>query len=169
MWNMTYLPIIALGFFGGAYGLLIALAWKDLRSYVLPNVMNAALAICFVGFHASLGWQLFNPLEMILGAVAGAGLLLLVRYVAWRLTGKIALGMGDVKLMGAAGLGLGLQGILLAISLGAFIGLLHGLLLAILQGKKEAKSVAQINVPAGLGFAVAIGLVFWRQVGLSWF
>ena len=150
--------------------LLFALAYRDLKEYILPDVLNAALAISFVIFHISTHWQLLAPVDTFLGGVAGGSLLLLIRVVANKFYKPDSVGLGDVKLMTAAGFGLGHPDVFLALSLGAFFGLLHGLCMAA-SGKRENEngaSFAQVNVPAGLGFVLGIAVVMLYRFGFGW-
>ena len=149
--------------------LLAALAFRDMKDYILPNKMNAALALSFFAFHISINWQIISPTDSLSGVMAGAGLLLFIRFFANRFYKEDALGLGDVKLMAAGGIGLGFPNILLAMSLGALLGLCHGLYLAI-RHKKSGQKVCfeKINVPAGLGLALGIAIVMATQFGFSW-
>jgi leader peptidase (prepilin peptidase)/N-methyltransferase len=118
------------------FALLAALAYRDIKEYILPDYLNAALAVSFIILHIITHWQFITPLQAVEGCVAGGGLLLLIRTIANRFYHEDALGLGDVKLMAAAGLGLGYPAIFMALSLGAFAGLLHGLGLAFLEKQK---------------------------------
>lgn len=151
--------------------LLAALAWRDIQEYILPNELNAALGITFMTFHIVTGWQIITPIEAFLGAVAGGGLLLVIRAAANRFYQEDALGLGDVKLMAAAGLGLGFPNIFLALSAGAFAGVFHGALMALWLEKKtgEKQNLGLVNVPAGLGLCVGIAIVMVTQFGFGWF
>lgn len=152
------------------FALLAALAWRDLHDYILPNALNAALALSFAAFHIATGWTLMTPAQALLGALAGGGFLLVFYFAATLFYKKDAIGLGDVKLMAAGGVGLGFPHIILAISIGAFIGLCHGLLIGYFQKKKSgvSPSLAQINVPAGLGLAAGIAIVMLLQFGFVW-
>ena len=152
----SYIAIIAL---------LGALAYRDHKEYILPDKLNAALALSFAGFHIAQHWMWFSPALSLLGAGAGGGFLLLIRAAANRFYKDDALGLGDVKLMAAAGIGLGYPGIFLALSLGAFFGLLHGLGIAYFY---KIKKVGEVNVPAGVGLCLGILLVMFWQFGISW-
>lgn len=150
--------------------LLTALAWRDLQEYILPNKMNAALALTFGAFHISTGWQIVTPQEAVLGALAGGGMLLAIGLAADHFYKKDSLGMGDVKLMAAAGIGLGFPDIMLAMSAGAFAAMLHGCVMAIAQERRTGEKVnlGEINVPAGLGLAAGVAIVMVTQFGFSW-
>jgi leader peptidase (prepilin peptidase)/N-methyltransferase len=147
------------------FALLAALAYRDVKEYILPDSLNAALALSFIIFHIITHWQFITPLGAAEGGVAGGGLLLLIRAIANRYYHEDALGLGDVKLMAAAGLGLGFPNIFMALSLGAFAGLLHGLCMGLWEKKKNNHKVnwGRVNVPAGLGLTIGIALMMLYQ------
>jgi leader peptidase (prepilin peptidase)/N-methyltransferase len=78
---------------------LVALAWIDLESRLLPDALK--LPLVWVGRVVNLG-DGFTPLPLaVLGAVAGYGFLWII-FHAWRLcTGKDGMGYGDFKLLAA--------------------------------------------------------------------
>lgn len=151
------LTLIALSCVAGACVLLVALSVVDMRVRLLPNEMVLGFAALGILFHFSTLTELLSITEMALGAAIGFGGLYLVRALANRHYGMDALGLGDVKLMGAAGLWLGPDGIALALMIGAMAGLLHGAAAA-MQGALRGNPVAlsQLQIPAGPGFAVGI-------------
>lgn len=150
--------------------LLAALAWRDLKEYILPNKLNLSLAFAFITFHSATHWQIISLQSAIIGAAVGGGMLLGIRYAANRYYKQDSLGLGDVKLMAAAGLGLGFPDILMAMSLGAFAGLLHGGVMACVLKQKTGKwqNFATINVPAGLGLTAGIAIVMVIRFGFGW-
>jgi len=139
--------------------LLAMLAYTDHKSYILPNRYNALLAVFFIIFHGGLNFEFITPINMALACIFTGSLLLAIRHVANKMTGADALGLGDVKLMMAAGLGLGVPHIFLALSLGSIFGLIHGVILrevAIKKNPKKAPRLSQINVPAGVGLCLGV-------------
>lgn len=97
-------------------GYFAALAWAgltDARTRRIPNESVALLALCGLAVHALAACGAPVPLAAhgLLGCVVvAAGLIavLLAFNIAWRARGHTAgMGMGDVKLMGAAALMLG--------------------------------------------------------------
>lgn len=150
--------IIAIASVIGATGLLVALSVIDLKHWILPDELNFALALCGVLFHFTTGYLFFGIGMMVAGAALGAGLLYAIRYFANKYYGQDALGLGDVKLLGAAGFWLGVDGVLQAITFGAVAGLLHGLgyALWIRLRHKQRVSLSGLAIPAGPGFAVGI-------------
>jgi len=159
----------------GAIMTLIALSVIDLRVRLLPDKLVLIFAILGVCFHIVSDWAYFQPEDIILGAAIGFGILYGIRFVANRLYGQDALGLGDVKLLAAAGLWLAVDGVLAAMTLGALFGLLHGLLAAFYTAIKTRRrpNLSRLEVPAGPGFAlgiIAIGIYQFgfHQTGFPW-
>lgn len=140
--------------------LLIILSVIDLRTYLLPNIYVFPFALLGIIFHIFTQFDYLSPLEIAIGGLAGYGLLWLIRYGGNKYYGQDSLGLGDVKLLGAAGFWLGLQGVLFAMTLGAFAGLLHGIGVAIHRKLTTGQpfSITRIMIPAGPGFALGITL-----------
>lgn len=140
-----------------AFIALLWMGWIDLKLWILPNELVALLAIVALPFHYSIDWVYGGFLTFIIGACIGGGSLMAIRAVANRVYGFETMGLGDVKLMAAVGLWLGPQSVLMALSLGAFCGVLHAVILAV----KSKKSLNRMMLPAGPGFiagAVLVGL-----------
>ncbi len=127
----------------------------DLKTRLLPNKYVAGFFLSGIIFHVNTQFQFTLPLDMFLGVLAGSGLLLMVRYIANKAYGKDTLGLGDVKLMGAAGVWLGMDYIFLALSIGAFAGLIHGLI----YGYYKKIKLSTLSIPAGPGFIFGIIIV----------
>lgn len=150
--------------------LLIILSVIDLKVRLLPNIYVLPLALLGVCFHIVTNFAyLTSPHAMILGGLTGFFLLYGLRAAAnWHYQ-QDALGLGDVKLMGAAGLWLGVDGVLFALTLGALAGILHGLGVAtwIHVRNKAPFSLSRLEIPAGPGFALGIILVAgWHYHGV---
>lgn len=97
------------------FSLLSVIAVIDWRTFEIPNGLN--LAIFVIGLVRLLtdptNWRLY-----LIGLVCVSLFFLLL----WLITGGAGVGMGDVKLMGAAGLLIGWKNILLAMFVGCIIG-----------------------------------------------
>lgn len=154
---IEFLPLLCLF---AAIVLLIVLSIIDLKHWILPDELNLALALTGVAFHLLTAYEFLSLGEMAAGAALGAGLLYGIRFFANRHYGRDTLGLGDVKLLGAAGLWLGVEGTLQAITLGAFAGLVHGIIYALVIAKKNKTpyTIRNLTIPAGPGFAVGIAL-----------
>jgi leader peptidase (prepilin peptidase) / N-methyltransferase len=139
--------------------LLVALSVIDLRHYLLPDKLVLPFFIAGIVFHSVTGFYYAAPLDIGLGILTGGGILYLVRLAANYHYKQDSLGLGDVKLLAAAGAWLGPHDILLAIIAGALAGIVHGLALAEIR-KRAGVSVklSTLNLPAGPGFI--IGIVF---------
>ena len=138
-----------------------ALAVIDLHTRLLPNTLVFTFLSLGFAFHVLTLFYFVEPLDLIYGALIGGGILLLIRTIAEKFYGPDALGLGDVKLMAAAGLWLGSYHILPALSIGAFMGLAHGLGIGfwkIKQGEKDFK-FSTLSLPAGPGFIAGIIIV----------
>lgn len=152
---VEFIPLICLV---SALLLLIVLAVIDLRVRLLPNIFVFPLAVLGPVFHFVTDFQIIGFQDMLLGGLVGFGFLFILRAVANVYYKQDALGLGDVKLMGAAGLWLGMEGVLFALTIGAFAGLLHGVVYAlIISARKRVKpNFHRLAIPAGPGFAVGI-------------
>ena len=139
-------------------GLLVVLSIIDLKVGLLPNVYNAGLALCGIIFHGLTRFSLIGIEDVLLGALAGGGLLYFIRFVGNHLYKQDTLGLGDVKLLAAAGIWLGPSGVLSAIFFGAVAGLLHGIAVGTVRfmNTRDIKVLYRLSIPAGPGFAIGI-------------
>lgn len=150
-------------------GLLALLSIIDLRTYLLPNIYVAPFAFLAVIFHITSDFYYLSMTQMFLGGLFGFLLLYAIRAGGNYYFKQESLGLGDVKLMGAGGLWLGVEGILFAMTLGAMAGLLHGVIYAIYLSVKTKKplSLSRLTIPAGPGLAVGIIIIgAWMYKGL---
>ena len=110
----------------------------DLKEQIIPNRLNLLMfeiGLVFVFLH---GFTNINiALNMLLGMFAGGGIFLLITLFGGLIAGKEAMGMGDVKLMGALGLYFGLQNIVVISVLAFLIGAI-GSVIYMLANKKNA-------------------------------
>lgn len=155
------MEILALLCLIGAIGLLILLAIIDFKTYLLPNIYVAPFALLGVLFHFFTNFYYLDLRAMIIGGVVGYAILYAIRAAGNKYYGQDSLGLGDVKLLGASGLWLGLDGVLFAMTLGAMAGLIHGIIVALHKKfkTKEAFSLTRLTIPAGPGFVIGILLV----------
>ena len=141
--------------------LLIVMSIIDLKYMILPDELNLALGLCGVAFHVLTQYQYGDIQSMALGSILGAGLLYGIRFFANRHYERDTLGLGDVKLLAAAGVWLGAEGVLQSITLGALAGLIHGLVYAaiVAHQNKTRFTISNLTIPAGPGFSVGIIIV----------
>lgn len=140
--------------------ILLILSYIDIKEFLLPNELVLGVAVTGLIFHVSTMFIYSSFEDLLLGAFIGGGSLFLVRGVASHFYGEDALGLGDVKLLAAGGLWLGAEHILIAITLGALAGFVHGLGVAIYtQTKSKVKiDINRLSIPAGPGFAAGLFL-----------
>jgi leader peptidase (prepilin peptidase)/N-methyltransferase len=124
MHNFASAPAIAVAelVLGGL--VCVALSRFDLRRRILPNELVLVLAGCGVGFHAATGWLLLSPWDSLSGALSAIVALLLLRALYRAARGASGLGLGDVKLAGAAGVWIGWAEIPWLVALAALLSLL---------------------------------------------
>lgn len=152
------LTIIAILCLLGALVILLILSAIDLKVGLLPNEFVLGLLALGLVFHLSTLYKYLTMTEMALGGFIGAAVLYVIRGLADKFYQEDSLGLGDVKLMGAAGIWLGPYFILIALTAGALAGLVHGLGLAF-YWKIKTKGplhLSSLSLPAGPGFAVGI-------------
>ena len=143
------------------FGLLIKLAWTDHKYYLLPNVYNLSLFLAYLGFHYSTGWLYTTVGSAIGGAVAGGGFLIVLRAAANHVMKTDTIGFGDIKFIIAAGFGLGIPNIFLVLTFGSALGIVHGIILFLIEKRKKNANVdlGHINVPAGVGLCIATAII----------
>ncbi len=124
--------------------LMVALAMLDAEDYWLPNWIT--LPGITVGFLVVIAKSILDTLSpfhdfvygtelkmvteeagyaarnCVLGILAAAGLILLIRWVYWLVRRREGIGLGDAKLMALLAAWLGLPGALLAFALGVLLG-----------------------------------------------
>ena len=80
----------------------------DLKHRIIPNRLNMTLFECGLLFTFIYGIANINILKnMIFGMFTGAGIFLTITLLGGLIAGREAMGLGDVKFMGALGLFLG--------------------------------------------------------------
>ena len=138
----------------------------DLKEQIIPNRLNLLMfeiGLVAVFLHGFININM--ALNMFLGMIAGGGIFMLITLLGGLIAGKEAMGMGDVKLMGAIGLYFGLQSIV-AISVMAFLIGAIGSIIYMIVNRKNAdtyipfgpfivvSSVITIFVPFSIIFTI---------------
>jgi leader peptidase (prepilin peptidase)/N-methyltransferase len=145
-------PAIGCGL-GILAAILVVVFAVDLRTLTIPDlsvVMIASLAL--IGPIRSGAFDLFT------GAAVGAGLLWAVRWAFHRLRRVEALGLGDVKLMGALGALAGPQLVLWIVVAGAVLGIAWAAL-------RRGRTGAEMMIPFGAAAAApAFLLIGWDRL-----
>ena len=117
--------------------MLLSAVVIDWKNQIIPNRLN--LTIFEVGLVFAFMQGAYNinlAMDLLLGAVVGAGIFLIITLLGGMIAGKEAMGFGDVKLMGALGLFFGWRKII-AVSLIAFLlGAIISIILLVSKKKK---------------------------------
>lgn len=155
-------PIYLLAFFG-----LILATFVDLEHMIIPD--RVSLGGMVIGLAVSAAWPPLHDaasvgaatITSLIGLVTGAGSLWLVAVIGRMIFKKDAMGLGDVKLLGAIGAFTGWQGVLFTIMISSLAGSLVGLGF-IVSGKHEWQS----RIPYGPYLALAAAV--WVLWGHGW-
>lgn len=114
-------------------GLLVA-AMTDLTEGIIPNKLCLGLGI--IGLASSFYPFGLEPLDSLLGALVGGGLLLVFALLGRLIFKREAMGGGDLKLLAAAGAFLGWKLVLVAVFIAVVAGAVFGVIYK-LATKKE--------------------------------
>jgi leader peptidase (prepilin peptidase)/N-methyltransferase len=171
------LTAVCFAFFAHRYGLdwaaakycvlaaiLIALAFSDLETLLLPDELTIGGLVLGLGF--ALVVPVHNPVfgfgqlgEALVGAFLCSGLLWFVGWLFEKLRHKEGLGFGDVKMLAMIGAFLGVQGSVFTVILGSVAGSVVGLLYIKLTGK----DAGSYQLPFGTFLAAAALVVAFSQ------
>ncbi len=155
LWAAASLPDAPLIWAGCLLGWsLLGAAVVDSRHLVLPDILVLPLIPAGIMLHAWLvpaAW-----VDHLAGALAGFALFAAIAWIYRGLRRREGLGLGDAKLLAAAGAWVGWIGLPSMILLGALFGLLTALLLR-LAGREVGRATA---FPFGPGLALAFWLVW---------
>ena len=138
----------------------------DLKEQIIPNRLNLLMfeiGLVFVFLHGFININI--AANMLLGMLAGGGIFILITLLGGLIAGKEAMGMGDVKLMGALGLYFGLQNIVVISVLAFLIGAVGSVIYMIINRKNAnayipfgpfivISSVITIFVPFSILFTI---------------
>lgn len=133
---------------------LLTLAVIDLRHFILPDKLTLPLVLAgllstWLVAPASLGDHFF-------GAAVGYGGFVLLRALYFKLRGREGLGLGDAKLMAAAGAWLSWQALPAVVALAALAGLFAVVLIRVSGSKVSATD----RIPFGPCICLAIWTVW---------
>jgi leader peptidase (prepilin peptidase) / N-methyltransferase len=168
---------------------LVALIFIDAEHMILPNAITypgiafaivARIAIPYlmgVPHFDDLPWLLEGLFQgwplwaaslggAALGALIGGGSLWLMGWTWEKLRGIEAMGLGDVKMMFMVGAYLGWRLTILTIFIGVFSGSVIGIVVMLVQGRKDLKIYLPFGIFLGIGAIAA--LLIGQQV-VEWY
>ena len=146
-------------------GAALGFAFAVLNPLLLVK-LSSATALQMTGSLGNMRFGLYGAaFEWLLGILAAAGLILLIRWLYWLIRRREGIGRGDAKLMALLAAWLGLPGALLAFGLGAVLGASVALgLLAVPSAHTNEDGWALKKLPLGTFICVG-GIVsgLWGQ------
>lgn len=123
--------------------MLISAFVIDYKLQIIPNRLN--LTIFEIGLVFTFIYGLSNvaiSINMVLGMLAGGGIFLALTLIGALIYGKEAMGLGDVKLMGALGLYFGLTNIIVITLMSFLIGAILSIILLATKVRKMDQYIA---------------------------
>lgn len=118
--------------------MLVSALVIDYKLQIIPNRLNLTMAEIGVVIAFLYGTSnVAITIDMLLGMLAGGGIFLAITLIGSLIYGKEAMGLGDVKLMGALGLYFGLSNIIIIAVISFLIGAVIGIILIASKIKKS--------------------------------
>jgi leader peptidase (prepilin peptidase) / N-methyltransferase len=121
----------------------IVMMMIDLYHYILPDVIT--LPGILIGLILTWTTQLGSPLgtfdDALIGVAVGGGGLWAFAFIFEKITGKVGMGLGDVKLLAMVGAWLGWQALPYTIFFAALMGSVVGLSWIGLMGRDRSKPI----------------------------
>lgn len=152
----TSIPVLAASLVLG--WTLVALASIDIGAYRLPDVLTLPLLAAGLAVTAALAPDRLG--DHLIGAAAGYGALAGLAWLYRRIRGRDGLGLGDAKLLAAAGAWLGWRQLPLVLLMAA----LTGLALATVMAWKSRHLSPSHRLPFGAPLALAIWVGWLGQI-----
>ena len=133
---------------------LLTLAAIDFRDGILPDALTLPLILGGLGAtYFFTPWQL---LDSAIGAVAGFAIFALIRWLYRRLRGREGLGLGDAKLLAAAGAWVTWDGLPSVVLIGA----VAGLAIALITNRRGERLALDQALPFGPALCLGTWLVW---------
>jgi leader peptidase (prepilin peptidase) / N-methyltransferase len=133
---------------------LLALAVIDARHFLLPDFLT--LPLIPLGFAANAVLDPDNFDAAVIGAAAGFLVIIAIRQLYWRWRGREGIGLGDAKLLAAAGAWVGWVGLPSVVLIAALVGLAVTLIRHLARGSISLTE----RVPFGSSLCFGIWIVW---------
>lgn len=126
--------------------MLLCVVIIDYKIQIIPNRLNLLMFNIGLIFTFLLGLtNLTIAKDMLLGMVTGAGIFLTITLVGGAIAGKEAMGLGDVKLMGALGLYFGFANIIIITVLSLLVGAIGGVIYLLIKKIRKSNKNNQLE------------------------
>ena len=144
---------------------LVAISFIDMDHQIIPDKLSLPGILIF-----STSW-VFVPqihfISVILGILAGGGIIYLVDALYFIIRKQHGMGGGDIKLLAMIGAATGIKGIFFTLFTGSVFGTLGGVA-AIALSKKPNKT--QAKIPFGPFLSIgAVLYIFWGEPLIRWY
>ncbi|HLG18926.1 MAG TPA: prepilin peptidase [Bdellovibrionota bacterium] len=144
---------------------LVTVSAIDFEHRIIPNSISISaigigLVVAFGAHWIGFDWNV-APVEAVIGAVSGAGLLWGVGWAYEKVTDREGIGLGDVKLLAGFGAHAGVGGVLTSLFYGSLFGSLVGVSLVVFRGKTT-------KYPIPFGPFLCLGLLLYALGGQEW-
>lgn len=114
--------------------MLVSTFFIDLKHRIIPNRLNMTIFEIGILFVIIYGYNNINiAKDMLLGMFVGAGIFLAITLLGGLIAGKEAMGLGDVKFMGAIGLFFGASNIAQITLLAFFVAAVASIVILIVR------------------------------------
>jgi leader peptidase (prepilin peptidase) / N-methyltransferase len=134
-------------------GTLLVLAGVDLDHQIIPDAVTYPAIPAF--FLCGLVLRDVAPLDLLIGAAAGYGIIAIVAELAWLILKREGMGYGDAKLLALVGALLGWRAVVVTFFLSPFFGLVAVVPILLARRRK----IVGVEVPYG-PYLVAAALFY---------
>ncbi|HEY7637031.1 MAG TPA: prepilin peptidase [Gemmatimonadales bacterium] len=145
--------------------ILLGIAITDARAYIIPDEFSLGGLVLAVLFALAAGWSGLRA--ALLGAGIGFAFLWIVAAVGGRIFKQDAMGGGDIKMMAMVGAFLGWQGMLLTVFIGAFLGSVVFVPLALAGRRQLVPFGIFLSVGALITYLVGHRIIVWYTAYLT--
>jgi leader peptidase (prepilin peptidase)/N-methyltransferase len=145
----------------GLVGLTCLISYVDFRRYVIPDALNVSVFALGLIYNCASGWQ--DALQACLFATIVGIVVCTMRHIHMRLTCRVGLGMGDVKLSAAAAVWLCPWNFPIFL----FIASSSALMFFVATHGVQGKALRSQRIPFGPFLALALVLT-WNGERLNW-
>lgn len=138
--------------------ILFAVSYIDIKTRKISDEIILGFITLAIIFHLCTLSEYVSVLDMAYGAFAGFSVLFIIGFLINRVMQQDILNISDLKFMASAGLWLGLNNVLIALSIGTFAFLCHAITYTFLVSRKTETNfdLSNISLPAGPGFSTGI-------------
>lgn len=133
---------------------LVPLAWIDARHFVLPDFLT--LPLIAAGLAVTCLLDPPSTLDHAIGALGGLMFVIIVRHIYGMIRHQEGIGLGDAKLLAAAGAWVSWEGLPSVVAIGALAGLAG----ALLRRMRKASISLTDRVPFGAFLCLGIWIVW---------